>query len=136
MDGIGITIDEMKAWYASDALPANITIIDKNVTARLLENDLGVDGSYTMYQHIKTPIVVSNRCVFASVFNQDLPNGGFFTMSTSKGMKAIEEANIALRGKDVLSQTIVSYHKFEPLEDGSGVRISAIMCIELGGSMP
>ena len=136
MDGIGITIDEMKAWYASDALPANITIVDKNVTAKLLENDLGVDGSYTMYQHIKTPIVVSNRCVFASVFNQDLPNGGFATMSTSKGMKAIEEANTALRGKDVLSQTIVSYHKFEPLEDGSGVRISAIMCVELNGSMP
>ena len=57
-------------------------------------------------------------------------------MSTSKGMKAIEEANTALRGKDTLSQTIVSYNKFEPLEDGSGVRISVIMCVELNGSMP
>ena len=57
-------------------------------------------------------------------------------MSTSKGMKAIEEANTALRGKDILSQTIVSYNKFEPLEDGSGVRISVIMCVELNGSMP
>ena len=69
MDGIGITIDDMKAWYSADSLPANIKICDKNVTARLLENDLGVDGSYTMYQHIKTPIVISNRCVFSSIFN-------------------------------------------------------------------
>ena len=69
MDGIGITIDEMKAFYASDALPANVTLVDKNVTAKLLENDLGVDRSFAMYQHIKTPIVVSNRCVFAAVFN-------------------------------------------------------------------
>ena len=51
-------------------------------------------------------------------------------------MKAIEQANAALQGKDVLCQTIVGYHKFEPLEDGSGVRITAVMCIELGGSMP
>lgn len=57
-------------------------------------------------------------------------------MSTSKGMKAIEAANTALRGKDTLSQTIVSYNKFEPLEDGSGVRVSVIMCVELNGSMP
>ena len=69
MDGIGITIDDMKAWYSADSLPANIKICDKNVTARLLEHDLGVDGSYTMYQHIKTPIVISNRCVFYSIFN-------------------------------------------------------------------
>ena len=65
-----------------------------------------------------------------------MPNGGFTNIATSKGMKAIEQANIALQGKDVLCQTIVGYHKFEPLEDGSGVRITAVMCIELGGSMP
>ena len=69
MDGIGITIDDMKAWNSPDALPANIKIVDKNVTARKLENDLGVDGSFVMYQHIKTPIVISNRCVFSSIFN-------------------------------------------------------------------
>ena len=136
MDGPGLTIDDMKAWNSSEALPANISIVEKNATARLLEHDLGVEDSFTMYQHIKTPMVISNRCIFMSVFNFDLPNGGFVNMTTSKGMKAIEQANTALIGKDVLSQCIVAYHKYEPLEDGSGVRINAIMCVDVRGSMP
>ena len=89
-----------------------------------------------MYQHIKTPMVVSNRCVFMAVHNFDLPNGGFVNMSTSKGMKPIEQANVQLQGKDVLSHTVMVYQKYEPLEDGSGVRISAVICIDIAGSIP
>ena len=40
------------------------------------------------------------------------------------------------RGKDVLCHSVVSYQKFEPMEDGSGVRISVVICIDLGGHMP
>ena len=112
-------------------------VVDSNLTARKLENDVGVEGAYAMFQHIKTPLMVSNRCIYSTVFNYDLPNGVFVNMSTSKGCNAIRESNAALQGKkDVLSESVVTYQKFEPLEDGSGVRISAVICVELNGSMP
>ena len=52
---------------------------------------------------LKTPMVVSNRCAFMAIYNFDLPNGGFVSMSTSKGMKAIDQANVQLQGKNMLS---------------------------------
>ena len=85
---------------------------------------------------LKTPMVVSNRCAFMAIYNFDLPNGGFVSMSTSKGMKAIDQANVQLQGKDVLSHTVLTFHKAEPMEDGSGVRLSAVACVDIAGSLP
>ena len=39
-------------------------------------------------------------------------------------------------GKDVLSQTVVGYNKIEPIEDGSGVRVSSVICVDPAGSLP
>ncbi len=90
-----------------------------------------------MYQHIKTPMVVSNRCCFMCVYSYELPNGGgLIHMSTSKGMKSIEQANTALIGKDVLSHTIVTYTKVVPCEDGSGCMVTSVLCVDAAGSLP
>lgn len=56
-------------------------------------------------------------------------------LSTSKGMEQVIEANAALKGKDVLSNTIFSYMKFEPKAAG-GVTITAIICVDPAGSLP
>ena len=101
-----------------------------------MEDAMGYDGAWAMYQHIKTPMMVSNRCCFMCMYNIDLPNGGIIVLSTSKGMKAIEQANVALQGKDVLSHTVLTYQKFEPCEDGSGVQVSAVVCVDPSGSLP
>ena len=95
-----------------------------------------MDGCYAMYQHIKTPMIVSNRCTFVAVYNIDLPNGGMISLSTSKGMKAIEQANVALQKKDVLSHTVLTYNKAEPCEDGSGCRVTSVLCVDPAGSLP
>ena len=95
-----------------------------------------MDGCYAMYQHIKTPMIVSNRCTFVAVYNIDLPNGGMISLSTSKGMKAIEQANVALQKKDVLSHTVLTYNKAETCEDGSGCRVTSVLCVDPAGSLP
>ena len=96
MDAPGLTLDDFRAFYAKDSLCANMTLLDKIITARKLENvDEEVDASiHFMYQHIKTPMIASNRCCFMAVYNLEMPDGSFCHLSTSKGMKAIEEANV------------------------------------------
>ena len=89
-----------------------------------------------MYQHIKTPIMVSNRCCFLAVYTIDTPDGGVIHLTTSKGNKTIEQANLPLIGKDVLSHTTLTYNKFEPNADGSGCRITAVLCVDPAGSLP
>ena len=136
MKAEGITMDDIRTFHNPDQFPANMHILDPIITCRRLEDDLGAEGCYAIYQHIKTPMIVSNRCCFMAVYNIDTPNGGFIALSTSKGMKPIEQANVALQAKDVLSHTVVTYNKFEACEDGSGVRVTAVLCVDPAGSLP
>ena len=133
MRGDGLTMDDMRAYWAPDAFPANMTAQDKPLTCEKTNDDLG-EGYYCMYQHIKTPMVVSNRCLFQCVSTTELENGGLIQLVTSKGMKAIEEANTAKIGKDVLAHSFVVYQKAEPCD--GGIRFTCVFCIELGGSLP
>ena len=128
-------MEEIRAFHHSDAFPANVHILDSILTCRKL-NDLIGDNVYLMYQHIKTAIMVSNRCCLLAVYSIDTPDGGFIHMTTSKGNKAIEQANLPLLGKDVLSHTTLTYSKFEPIADGSGCRITAVLCVDPAGSLP
>lgn len=81
-------------------------------------------------------MVVSNRCNILAMHEIPLENGGLIHISTSKGMKQIEQANAALIGKDVLGHCVLTYNKYEPCEDGSGVRITAVYCIDAAGALP
>ena len=65
-------------------------LLDPILTCRKMDDDLGCEGCYAMYQHIKTPMIVSNRCCFLAIYTIELPNGGYINLGTSKGMKAIE----------------------------------------------
>ena len=85
MDAAGLTVDDFRTWHARENIASNLTITDKNITGAVMDYDLGVEGSMVLYTHVKTPFIVHNRCCFAAVYNWDLPNGGFVTMSTSKG---------------------------------------------------
>jgi len=134
MKAEGLTIEDFRAFGQPDAFPDNMHILDPILTCRKMEDDMGCDRAYAMYQHIKTPLMVSNRCCFLCVYNIETPTGALISLSTSKGMKAIEQANVVLQGKDVLSNTILTYNKMEPCEDG--VRVSAVLCVDPAGSLP
>ena len=57
-------------------------------------------------------------------------------MTTSKGNKAIEQANVPLIGKDVLSHTTLTYTKVEPLANGTGCRVTSVLCVDAAGALP
>mmetsp|Transcript_26554 Transcript_26554/g.35517 ORF Transcript_26554/g.35517 Transcript_26554/m.35517 type:complete len:148 (+) Transcript_26554:98-541(+) len=108
MKGEGLTIDDFRAFSTHAEFAANMTVLESAATCRNLDNEVG-EGIYAMYQHIKTPMIVSNRCIFMSVQTIELENGGFIHLCTSKGMKPVEQANVALQGKDVLCHTVMTF---------------------------
>ena len=129
----GLTIDMCRQFYEPDILHENMHLLDSKMTCHKLQDDLG-EGRFGMYQHVKTPIVASNRCTFMSVQQLNLDSGGFVNMNTSKGMQAIEQANTALIAKDVLSHCHIVYDKYEPCDDG--VYLTAVLCVDVRGSLP
>lgn len=60
----GLTMEDFVEFCSPDAWPGNMTVLDKNITGKKLDVDMG-EGCTVMYQHIKTPMVVSNRCCFS-----------------------------------------------------------------------
>ena len=87
----GLSMEDFRAFYAPDAWPTNITLLDKEVTAQKLDEDTGLDDCYLMYQYVKTPMVVADRCLFQSVYNVDLPNGDMIFVQTSYGNALVEQ---------------------------------------------
>ena len=60
----GLTMEEIKTFHAIDDQLSNThNHIDKIISGHRLEDYQGVP---LLYQHIKTPIMVSNRCAFLS----------------------------------------------------------------------
>ena len=112
-----------------------MSILDSILTCRKLDDDMG-PNCYAMYQHIKTPIMVSNRCCFLAVYNHIVDDNTLIHITTSKGMRAIEQKpeNVTLQAKDVLSHTTVTYNKIEACE--GGCKITSVLCVDPAGSLP
>ena len=97
-DGVALTVCMMKAdglmledfsdFYNPETFPANMKNLDSNITSRKLDVEMP-EGCYAMYQHIKTPMVVSNRCSFCAVHSFDSSDGGKIQITTSRGMDKI-----------------------------------------------
>ena len=88
----GLTIDDFKAFYNPETFHANIKIVDPILTCKRLPTYDDEDVRI-MYQHIKTPFIVSNRCAFMAIYSIELPNGDIIHMTTSKGNQSIVDAN-------------------------------------------
>ena len=129
-------MDDFKAFHAPDVWPNNITLLDSNITAKKMEDQSSsTEGNYLMFQHVKTPFIVADRCLFQSVYNIDLPNGDFIFVQTSRGNDQIKQANAAMVGKKVVSMNHFCYTKFEALQDGS-IQIIAVVCVDAAGDLP
>ena len=88
MKADGLTLEDFINFYNPDTFPDNMKLLDSNITSRKLDIAMP-DNCYAMYQHIKTPIVVSNRCTFAHVHFIDSPDGGKIQLTSSRGMEKI-----------------------------------------------
>ena len=57
-------------------------------------------------------------------------------MQTSLGNEKYAEEHQDLVKKDVISICHVAYVKYTPLADGSGLAITAVICVDPAGSLP
>ena len=69
MKAEGLNVADFQNFVGPDVFPANMTILDPILTCRKMEDQPSGDGHYFTYQHIKTPIITSNRCVFNTVYD-------------------------------------------------------------------
>ena len=95
----------------------------------------GNEDFYVIYQHIKTPVVVSNRCAINTIYQIDQEDGGFLHFTTSKGTGQIASDNAALIGKDVLSNCVLTYTKVEKVSEGR-IRATQVICVDPAGDIP
>ena len=114
-------------------------VLDPILTCHPLNDvDLQTEDAYAMYQHIKTPAFVANRCGFVAVHTVDSGGGTteekLITLSTSEGMQEVAESEFVRVGKDVLSNTKIAYSKVEGCE--GGVLLTSVVCVDPAGSLP
>ena len=135
MKGRGLKVEDVAAFWDPEVFATNMKVLDPILTCTRLPNDMG-EHCYALYQHIKTPVIVSNRCNFLAIYHIHLPNGGMIHLATSKGTKHLEQEHAQRIGKDVLGHTVMTYTKVEPCEDGSGIQITSVFCVDPAGSLP
>lgn len=77
MKASGLEVADFIAFNNPEVFPQSCSTLDPILTCRKLDDYTG-EGYFIMYQHIKTPIMVSNRCVFSCVYDMVmLENGGY-----------------------------------------------------------
>ena len=128
----GLTVEDFKEFYAPGAMFANVTKVDKIITGRQLED---FEGFPMLYQHVKTPMMVSNRCTIFSQY--DWADGdSWISLGSSAGNQQYAKDHPELIGKDVLCTLYFGYNKFTPSADGSGVDIEEAICVDTAGTLP
>ena len=71
------------------------------------------DGYEVWFQHIKTPMMVANRCQFSYLCSITQEDGSVLKISTSRGTEKVAESNAKLVGKgEVLSETKIAVLMF------------------------
>ena len=132
MEGAGLSVEEFKEWHKLDSMMDNMSKLDDIITGKRLDDH---DGLPLIYQHVKTPMMVSNRVSLFSVYEWE-EDGAYCQLSTSRGNEKYAEEHPDLVGKNVLCDVLVTYVKFSPKADGSGVDCVAVICVDPAGSLP
>ena len=141
MKAAGLTVDDFREFNNPAQWPANLHAVDDIQTCRILEDvQIGPQPegttAFVAYLHITTPMMVSNRASIGVVYLIDGPDGSHIQVTTTRGCESIVEANQALIGEDVVSNTPVSYMKLTNCADGSGVMVEQIVCVDPAGDLP
>jgi len=127
----GVTVEAFK-WYSQNGLTEIPKANDKVKIAELEEDE----GCKVMHQHIKTPIMVTNRSMIQTAYpNVAGPTeGSFVVLVSDKGNEAQIEKYADKIGKDVRGLAHLVYQLIEPT--ATGIRVTQVIHIDLGGSLP
>ena len=128
----GLTIDEMKDWYHPDNMMTNINKVESIITGKRMEDH---EGYPLIYQHVKTPIMVTNRVTVYTLYNWE-EDGSLLSLSSSLGNEKYVQDHPELVGKNVECNLKFGYSKITPRPEGDGVDVTEMMCIDLCGDLP
>ena len=97
-----------------EELPKIVT----NITIKEIAQE---QGTVIVHYHIKTPFIVSNRCIFNAYYHihSAETNGEYTFITSSAGNEEYVENNYELIGKDVLADMPINYVNIKPIFDGT-----------------
>ena len=93
-----------------------------------------VDGQPAVIQHIKMPLILTNRslvCVYYLIEHED---GSLETLASSKDTDEVVAAQAAIIKKNVVANNIINYSKLIPTADGCD--FINVQCMDIAGSIP
>ena len=128
----GFTKETWKTW-AADPIGVQCKLNDI-MTATPLENNEDMDGHPTFHLHMKMPMMISNRSVVTSFYEEECEDGSLILINSSQGNEAIIEEQKKLIGKNVVANAIITYTKGE-FYDG-GCNLVQVISMNVNGMIP
>ena len=121
---------EMHRVYRSD-LANNIPKLDEKLSITIIPD---IDGHKALIQHIKMPMILSNRSLVVCQYLIEHPDGSIEFITSSKGNEQAAAAHAAIIKKDVVANNIINYLKLTPTADGCDW--ISVQCLDIAGSVP
>ena len=111
----GFTKEHWNKW-AEDPVGVQAATNDIITPTRLADED----GHPTWHLHMKMPMVISNRSVVISFYEEELEDGSKILINSSQGNEEVIAAQKAtLIKKNVVANAIITYTKGEFYEGGT-----------------
>ena len=93
-----------------------------------------IDGHKAIIQHIKMPLILSNRSIIQVYYLIEGEDGSLTYIVSSKGTEAAAEEHKGIIKKNVVANNVVNYHKLTPTE--GGMQWESCQCLDVAGSIP
>ena len=125
----GLTLD-MHANFRNN-LVTMIPKMDSKVTVTDLPDH---QGHRCLIQHIKMPIMMSNRSIVQCYYLIENEDGSIVFIASSRGLEDVVAANSGIIKKDVVANNIINYTKLTPTENGC--EWVSVQALDIAGSIP
>ena len=125
----GLTL-EMHATFRAK-MPENVKKMNSEVTMTKLDT---LDGASVIHQHIKMPMLMTNRSLINLVSVKENDDGTVVILNTSQKNEDLLEQYKDKVGKDVIACNYFNYQKLTPVEGGLNIQMAS--CMDPMGSIP
>ena len=125
----GLTLDQHRTYRAD--IINQVPKLDSKITMVQIPD---VDGQTAIIQHIKMPMIFTNRSIVLIYYLIEHEDGSIEFIGSSKGTDGVAAAQAGIIKKNVIANNIINYSKLTPTEDGCD--FIAVQCMDIGGSVP
>ena len=125
----GLTLDDHK--FFRDNIVAMLPKLDEKLSVSDLPD---FKGYRALIQHIKMPMLMTNRSIPQVYDTQENEDGTFEFFSSSEETEELVEAQKKVVKKDVIANNIINYVKLTPVE--GGCEWVSVQALDIAGSIP